>query len=152
MIAGCFLLAVILMLFSIWRSGNMILQKTGLVLLAAWSLTNVAVDVMGFERAPIIIPTMHFVFGALVATVSFRKKTFASEAVLLAYAAMVTFDLLSFPLRIEGTWTYYAVLNVIFAAQLLVVGASGARLAIRHRLPARHQRRRPFRPRPAGMG
>ncbi len=131
MIAAAFLIAVLLMLLCAWGSSATILQKLGFVLLTAFCSTNLAVEYFGFERATLIIPTIHLVLGTWVAIISFRKTSFASNVLLLSYACMVGFDLLSFPLRIEGTYAYYAVLNILFGAQLITVGTPGAWLAIR---------------------
>jgi uncharacterized membrane protein len=151
MISAAFLLAVLAMLMAVRSSRDHVLQKVGIVLLGAWVGTNLAVSYFGFANAPIVIPMIHFICGAAVATSSYKRRTFAFELILLLYGLMVVFDLVSFPLRIEGTWTYYAVDNVIFGVQLLVAGATGAWMAIRNRPPARSQRSSPYGARSAAM-
>ena len=50
-------LAVMTMLACAWLSGDHVRQKLALLLLLAWASTNLAVNYLGFARAPLITPT-----------------------------------------------------------------------------------------------
>ena len=131
---------VILTVGSAWLSGNQVLQKLSLVLLAAWASTNLAVEALGFVRAPLIVPSMDAVFAIIVATIGYMNRSHIALVVFLLYAAVGSVHVGAFILHSQSTYSYYATLNILFLAQLLTVGATGAWVGIRHWTDRSHQR------------
>ena len=128
-------------------SHSSVLQKVGLALLFAWSASNVVVSLQGFERAPLMIPTIDGFAAILIAMVGYRHRSNVALVVFGIYAIVSIVHVGAFVLRMQATYTYYLTLNLLFLSQLLLLGGSGAWLAVRHRVPRGHQRLRPHPPR-----
>jgi len=124
-----------------WASGDHVRQKLGLLLQGVWATTAIAVTYMGFERAPALFPYVHTVAFLIVAWLGFRNRSYVALVVFVIYGSLAVTDLVAIILREQGTYTYYATVNVLFVAQLLTVGGSSAWLAIRNWADRGDQRR-----------
>jgi hypothetical protein len=119
-------------------------QKLSILFLGAWMTTNLAVDLMGFSHAPLLIPSIDAVVAIMVAAIGYANRSTIALAVFLLYVIVSGVHVGAFILHVQETYAYYATLNTIFLAQLLVVGGSSAWLAIRRRPDRRRQRVRPY--------
>ncbi len=131
-VAGSLLLAML--------SNSHVLQKVGLLLLFAWAASNVAVDWLGFQRAPLLVPTIDAAVCLGIAGVGFKNRSNVSLAIVCLYVIVGVVHVMALALRMQETYTYYATLNLLFLAQLLILGGSGAWVAIRNRAAGRDQR------------
>jgi hypothetical protein len=145
-------LIVALVLLISWASKSHVYQKIGLILLADWALCNLVVNALGFERAALVIPSLEALAAILVATLGYTNRNRVALVVFLLYAAIGFVWVASYVTRIQGTYTSYAVLNVLFLAQLLTVGGASAGRAISFWTDRSRQRARAHRTRWAGMG
>lgn len=138
-------LLVAVVLLCARASHQHVLQKIALVLLFAWSSSNVAVEVMGFARAPLAIPTLDAIAAVMIAVVGYRHRSNIAIVVFALYALVGWAHVAAFVLKAQETYTYYAALNCLFLAQLLVVGAPSAWLALHSRPAAGGERARDHR-------
>lgn len=145
-------LAVAAILGLSWASKSHVYQKLALQLMAAWALSNVLVGALGFSRAPLVIPTLDAVIAILVATVGYTNRSRVALVVFLLYAVVGIVHVVGFVTHRQATYTYYAVLNVLFLAQLMAVGGASAWMAVRVWSDRSRQRARAYRPRWAGLG
>lgn len=119
-------LAVCATLLLSWASDNHVSQKLGLLLLFAWAGSNLAVNMMGFNRAPLVIPSLDALVAILVAVVGYAHKSKLALAIFVIYALVGAVHVTALIMRAEMTYNYYAILNGAFALQLSILGASGA--------------------------
>lgn len=136
-------LLVVAVLICVRLSRDHVHQKLGLLLLLAWAASNVAVNLGGFERAWLIIPTLDGAIALLTAWLGYANRSRIALVVFALYFAVSLVHVGAIILDAQVTFTYYTVAGVLFLAQLLAVGVSGARLALRARLDPRRQRFRP---------
>lgn len=107
-----------------------VFQKLGLILLLAWATTNIAVEMLGFAQAPVVIPSLDAAFAIIVATIGYINRSRVALVVFLLYALVGSVHVGAFVLHKQATYGYYATLNVLFLAQLLTVGAASGRMAV----------------------
>lgn len=122
-------------------------QKLGFMLMAAWAASNLAVNYMGFEGASLIIPSLDGAMAILVALVGYKNRSMVALVVFCIYAIVGVVHIVAFAAGEQAAYDYYASLNILFAAQLLMVGTASAWMALRARLPRRRKRFRPYRSR-----
>lgn len=125
-----------------WLSDDHAIQKIGMLLLFAWATTNVAVEFLGFQEAPILIPSIDAMVAILTAIIGYRTKSRVALVVFLLYVSVALIHVGAYMLRKEGVYTYYAILNLFFLAQLITVGGAGAWMALSRRSFVRGERAR----------
>lgn len=141
-LAAAYGLTVAAMMLCVWRSRAHVLQKLGFCLLADWALGNAIVQGMGYDHAPLMIPSLHGALAVLVAMVGYKHRSQVALVVFLCYALAGVVHVGAFVTHRQATYAYYATLNLLFLAQLVTVGATGARLAVRHWAAGSRQRPR----------
>ncbi len=134
---------VVLALASGWH----VYQKLALTLLVAWASTNVAVELMNFDRAPLVIPSMDAVFSIIVAIIGYANKSRIALVVFIAYALVGVVHVGAFILHQQAGFYYYATLDIMFLAQLLNLGAASGGMAVRRGIAWGRQRPRSHSPR-----
>lgn len=137
--ALAFGIGVALVLFLAWTSGSHVHQKLSLLFLFAWSVSNVVVELVGFTDAPLLIPSLDAVMAILVAVLGYRYRNPTSIAIFTLYLLVGAVHVVAFILHLQGTYTYYATLNLLFLVQLLTVGGSSAWLALHIGADSLHQ-------------
>lgn len=123
-----------------WMTHRRDLVQTGGVLCLAWLACNVAVVVVGHAKAPVLIPTIDAILALLCAHIAIFERGRAAIAVLFLFVMVGLVHVAAFETHTQGTYFYFLVLNLLFFAQVAVVGgASGwALMADRvHRRPVR---------------
>lgn len=125
-ISSLFGLAVCAMLLLVWVSDDHVRQKLGLLLLFAWTGSNLTVNMMGFTHAPLVIPSLDAMVAVLVALIGYAHKSKLALAIFVIYAFVGTVHITALIMRAEMTYNYYAILNGAFALQLSILGASSA--------------------------
>jgi hypothetical protein len=138
--SSMFGLAVIAVLLLAWSSDDHVRQKLALLLLFAWASTNIAVDFMGFGHAPLVIPSLDAVAAILVALVGYTNRSALAAIIFILYAMVGLTHITAFVFHAQGTYNYYASLNVLFACQLIILGASSAWMGF-HRWAVRGRER-----------
>lgn len=126
-------------------------QKLGMLFLFAWAASNVMVNLMGFADAPLMIPSLDAVVAILIAILGFRSRSFVALQVFALYLLVGFVHVSAFILHRQGSYVYYATLNVLFLLQLLLVGAASARMALVHWTTRRAERARAHPPRRQGL-
>jgi len=96
--------------------------------------SNIAVYEVGYERAPLLIPEWDAVIAVAVAGVAVAARSRLAVLVLAGFfvegAAVIGFYLN----HQQGSHSYYATMNVIYAAQVLMIGGSGVAFGLASRL------------------
>ena len=128
-IATLFGMAVCLMLLLTWASDDHVRQKLGLLLLGAWAASNLAVNYMGVGNAPLVIPSLDALVAIVVAVVGYSARSRIALIIFAIYAFVGAVHVVALVMRAEMTYNYYAALNVLFACQLITLGASSAWVA-----------------------
>lgn len=139
-VPALFGIAVCVMLLIVWVSCDHVRQKLGLLLLFAWASTNLAVNTLGFERAPLLVPSMDAAIAIFVAMLGYTNRSRVAAVIFGIYVVVGATHVAAFVFHAQGTYNYYATLNVAFASQLIILGASSARLAF-HRWTVRSRER-----------
>lgn len=124
-----FIVAVAVTLGSAWVSHDHVLQKLSLLLLLAWAATNLIINCVGFERAPLVVPSIDAFVAVLVAVTGYHRKSWAAMCVFGIYAVIALVHISAFVLQMLTTYAYYAVLYSLFLAQIIIVGAASAWVA-----------------------
>ena len=119
-------------------------QKLAGLLLFAWASTNAADAMLGFEKSPLIVPSLDALTALFVALVGYANRSRQALVVFVIYAIVGVVHIGAFASHATTNYWYYAIRNVLFLAQLLIVGGSGAWLAVHHWVNRRRQRLRPY--------
>ena len=123
-----------------WGSDTPAYQKIAMLLLGSWSASNVCVALLAYARAPMIIPSIDALIAVMAAGVSIRARSETGLAVVLLFVVEEVTHALAYASGATGHRDYYIVLNVIFLAQVLIVGGVSGERALRHwsdRIPQR---------------
>ena len=118
-----FLILVALLL--VWGSRQHHLQKLGLVLLATWAASNVAVTTYGLGRSMYVQPGIDALAAIVAAAVGVKARSPTALVVVLLFVAGEVVHAGASLTTFWGGYFHYATLNVIFALQVLVVGGAG---------------------------
>lgn len=104
--------------------------------------SNLAVDAMGFVNAPMLIPALDafvalvgilpIALGIDVASVE-RPKSRTAAAIFALFLVVGFVHVVAFTTHRQGTYLYFLVLNLLFAAQVLVVGGVSGYRYLSHR-------------------
>lgn len=111
-----YLLLLLVAIFDAFRYGTDALQKAALLLGAGWIVTNV------FWMSQTAYVVADVVCGAMMAWLWFKEKESPLSTLTTLYASMLFWHLIA-----PADWIYMAVLNVLFAAQCVVVIAGCVR-------------------------
>lgn len=130
-----------------WLGRDHVTQKLGILLLTAWASTNIVVNYMGFEQAPLLNPSIDAVIAILVAALGYTHRSRLALVVFLLYVVVGATHVIAWANHDQETRAYYDVLGILFLAQLFAVGGVGGRLALVHWFASRDPR---FRPHPLG--
>ena len=135
-----FAVTVSAMIISAWASKEPVAQKLALLLLAVWALSNVALAAVGYEREPVLVPTLDGVIAATVAYVGFVNRSRLALIIFALFGLLGCVHLAAFVTHRTESFYYYAAKNAIFLTQVFIVGGFGAWVAIRTGLRPRSQR------------
>lgn len=105
--------------------------KCALLLLANWGVSNLAVDILGFQRAPLVIAPADAVTAILIAGVAIRHHCRVGEVIFCLFVAGGIVHVAGFMTDTAGTWLSYAALNIIYLLSVLTVGGFSARPGLR---------------------
>lgn len=116
-----------------WFSKGAMERKLAACLVLSWAACNVIVTARGFHGAPVWFAMVDAIGATYVGSLM-RSPTWPAFAVFGVYVFMgaVHVAVLA-PGGVGTSWAYFATLNILFALQLLFVGASSG-LAIVNRL------------------
>jgi hypothetical protein len=107
-----------------WISDETTTQRLGLWMLASWAASNAAIEWMGFDNAPLLVPLINGFIAVMVAMLGYRKRNFAVLMVFLLFLTEGTVNWLAYADHMQGSYAYYAILNCIFLLRMGVVGGS----------------------------
>ncbi len=117
---------VLIVLVAALASGRVSLIRTGMVLLLAWAVCNVIVNLNGYPNAPLLIPAADAVFAVLAASVAVLERSKTAAVVFGLYIAAALLHVAAFATNTQGTYFYFSAHNGIFILQTLAVGGTGA--------------------------
>lgn len=118
-----------------WAGGDHVHQKLSMLLLAAWSAGNIAVQWQGFERAPLLIPSLDAAVAIMVAVVGQRNRSEVGLAVFVLFLLTGLAWVVFFSNHTQSTYTCFATMNLLHLTRAAVIGGAGvARVALRYRL------------------
>lgn len=139
-----YLLAVSGVLLLSLLGGNRRTSGLAAILFASYCATNAAVVGLGHSHATLIIPTINALAAMSVAVLGLSTPSFAALGTFGLYLILILgVHLWAFViLRAPGSFPHYLAANVVFIAQLLLVGGYSVRDLIRSRPTPRVQRGR----------
>lgn len=138
-----FAIAVSVMIVAAWASKDHVVQKMSLLMLAAWAFSNIALAAVGYEREPLLVPSIDAVVAATVAYVGFVNRSRLAIVIFTLFALLACVHVVAFATYTTESYFYYLAKNAIFLTQVFIVGGFGAWVAIRTRLHPRSQRASP---------
>lgn len=146
-VAGYYGAAVVVMLLIVWASQNQVLQKLGLCLLGSWVATQTANALFGLDGTPLLLPSVQGVLCVVVAGLGLRHRSFVALVIFMLYGALIAVHLAAYVAQRTGEYAYFATINLLFLAQLVVVGGAGATGLVSAWLSRRGERAGPVHPR-----
>lgn len=110
------------------------LIKLALILVAGWALCNVSVEIHGASRAPMLIPTVDAILALLTAGLVALDHSKPAAGVFALFVIIEIVHVSAFGNHVAGTHTYFLWLNLLFLAQVVVVGGWGAWILVADRI------------------
>ncbi len=136
-IAAMYLVLAVLSLgCAVWGK-DWLLIFLACVMLASWSVSNMAVAALGFSRAPLLIPETDAALGVIVWFMARPSHRLAPALVFALFVVEQMVHVTFLHIHAATSLQYIVALNLVFAAQCLVVGVAG----VRQRYVDRHARR-----------
>ena len=99
--------------------------KYSLLMLASCAASNLCVAAMGYERAPILIAPIDGVLALILANVARKAVSLVGMAMFILFCEEMAVHCVGFVTYATGQWGYWAALNVIFLAQVVINGGAG---------------------------
>lgn len=109
-----------------WLSQKHVRIKVSLLLFLAWVTCNVAVKAQGLPNAPLLIPAIDAFIGVCVGALWLANKDQIAAAVFWLFVLDELIHVGGFLTHLQGAPTYYLTLNMVFLAQISVVGGASA--------------------------
>lgn len=103
----------------------------GLTLLWSWTISNYCVWNWGFDGAATYLAIGELALTTVAAGIGYSNRSVLALIIVLLFGCQEAVQVLFHFVARQGTWWYYASLNVIFALQLLTVGGASAAPAFR---------------------
>lgn len=120
----------LLMLLSVWGSGQHVPQKIGLLLLGSWSASNVAVALLGYDGANYVNPEMDAILAVAIAALGVRNRSYLALLIVACFVAQIGVHIVGFLTNDHGSYIYYLTLNLLFLLQLAAVGGVGGAFSL----------------------
>lgn len=124
--------SVVLTMVLAWASRDHVLIKLAAVLMGGCALSNLAVHLAGFDRAPMAIPSVEVVMSFIVCRIGWFNRSRVGLAVFVLYGLGIATWVGAIVTHTEGRYLTYFASNVIFGAKLLVVGGTSVALGLAH--------------------
>jgi len=115
-------------------SGVRAYRLQGACLALSCIVCNLATGLFGFEHAPVAMPMIDVLVAILAMLVEKHWPSPAGRLVITLFGVEVLTHVVFFLRHSEGTHAYYAVLNAIFACQVMEVGGSAGIDVARRRI------------------
>lgn len=113
------------------------------LLMWSWTLANFCVWKWGYADAPDAMAWAQLALMIAAAAVGHANQSYIALIIVALFGAQLTIQVGSRLTGSEGSYLFYASLNVLYLLQLIVVGASSATASLR-RLWAGHIAHRPL--------
>ena len=95
-----------------------------IVLLWAWTAANFCVYRWGWTGAPLYLAWFELGMGILSAGIGYMSRSYIALIVTVLFGAQEVVQLGAFMATMQGSTPYYVGLNLVYIAQLLVVGGA----------------------------
>jgi hypothetical protein len=119
------------------------LIKFAMVLLFDWAVYNVIVNWTGYERAPLLIPMFDAAIGIWVGIVAWANSNLIGAMLFALFVAVVGWWAIELWDHAQATYLCYLVANMVFAAQVAIVGVAGGWTYMADRRAVRDRRVHP---------
>jgi hypothetical protein len=127
----CIALGVLAVLAGLWAQSGRIALSGAIMLL--WCIaSNFVVERLGFDHAPMLLPEITAEMMVLAVALALETRSRMGAVVALGCIADIVTQTWFFVNHAQGTWAYYAALNVIYLVLTLGVGITGVRLGLAH--------------------
>lgn len=132
-------ISVLIVLALAWASGEHVKQKLGLVLLMTWTISNCAVFALGFHDAPGPISVANGLLAFITMLLGYKNRSVSALLVVALYVIGEGLSFSAIARNLTDTYTFWLLRNLIFTAQMIVVGGSSGVAALA-RIGARDHR------------
>lgn len=115
-----------------WLSREHVAIKLAWLMALSWIGANLAVAYYGFDRAPLLTPTLNALVAILVGVVAIRHKSRPAYTLVGLFVLEAAIFVVGYLTHAQGSFAVYLALNVVFLLRMGVVGRHGrARLVDR---------------------
>jgi hypothetical protein len=129
----------VVMLMLAWRSKSNALLEIGMWIATAWAIDTIAFYVFGPRDEPFIAPTIDAMIAAMIGGVAIRYHSRIAWSVVAIFVLSGAAVVAGFLAHSQGSWLYFLVLNVLFAARLLVTGGAAVHDMVLRTHPGRRR-------------
>lgn len=145
-LAYALVLGVVLVLA--WLSGDPMTRRVGILQLGGWTAANACVAWLGFLNAPLLVPAINAAIAVGIGLIGYKNRSLLCFCMVLLYLLEEIVAVVGFATHNQGSFVYYAILNVVFCMRMLTLGGwsvghlvvrglRGERGGFRHRLAGR---------------
>lgn len=106
---------------------DVVLFVLALIMTASWAVDNVLVAWLGFTGAPYIAPSFDAFLAVIVAIIGRGQHSDTALFVLYLFILEEVISITGIAFGQTNTYLYYALLNVVFLLQVLIIGTAAAR-------------------------
>lgn len=103
-----------------------VIVKFALILLFDWVAYNLLVEMNGFARAPLLIPTFDAAVGIWLGGLAWANASRVGGAVFGLFVVVCACWFAAIWSHAEASYLCYLVANLIFLSQIAIVGGAGA--------------------------
>ena len=130
----------VIMLLLAWASGQHVPQKLALLMLASWSTSNLAVSLLGFDGASYVTPAIDAALAVPTAALALNNRSWGAFWTLIMFLLQIAAHGVAFMANGQASYLLYLSLNLLFLAQVVMIGGISATLAVRRFAPVPRQR------------
>lgn len=105
-----------------WFSGDTVIRRVSWLSLLGWALANIAVEWLGFAKAPLLLPTLDAVIAIGVGVLGYRNRSLLCFVIVLLYLAQETVAVAGFAMQRQSELWYFATQNGMFILRMLALG------------------------------
>lgn len=124
-----------------WSAPSPAIRWLAALLAADFTASNVALWVVGYAHEPLLVPSIDAVvaIGVAIAGLKYRSLNIAGSVFML-FGALGVVHVMAIGAGLSQSYTYYALKNAIFLAQVSIIGGAGVAAYFRSRTDRRDTR------------
>lgn len=105
-----------------WLTRDMTIKKVSWLMLGGWAVANIAVQWLGYNEAPLIIPLVNAVVVVMIGAVGYRHSSALCYVLVLLYLFQESLAVAAFWTDNWKTRGYYGLQNGVFVLRMLALG------------------------------